>query len=372
MVQYNVETRRNKKDSEDIVRVVQIINSFGYHGGGAERLVKDLHLDLLASGVDAHLVALERCETAGLRNAVSLGVSSPYKPGGILALRKYLRAMTPQPDVVHAHLFPTSAWVAGLRKSGAIRCPVIFTEHSTSNNRRGSFVGRIVDPLIYKQFEKIYCISDGTLESLVAAYPTLSNKAEVILNGANLRFDDFTKRTTSDRVKIVSVGGLRQAKNYSAAIMALALIPENKCDYSIVGDGDLRADLEARAATVKTPVRFEGHVTDVSPFLQEADIFLMTSLWEGFGLAAVEGMNAGLPVVASDIAGLREVVGTDGECALLVPPTEPRAIAGALMELIDDEQKRQNMGEAGFRRAESFDKRLMSEKYIAAYHAAAR
>ncbi len=354
------------------MRVVQIINSFGYNSGGAERLVQDLHMDLLAAGVDAHLVALERCETVGLRNAVSLGFSSPYKPGIVLALRKYLSTLIPKPDVVHAHLFPTSACVAALKNIGAIHCPVVFTEHNTFNKRRGSAVGKIVDPLIYKQFKKIYCISDGTLKSLVAAYPTLSDKAEVILNGASLRFDSFTKRSTTGRVKIVSVGSLRRSKNYSAAFEALEALPENKCEYRILGDGDLRTDLETKAAAMKTPVRFEGHVKDVGPFLQEADIFLMASLWEGFGLAAVEGMNAGLPVVASDAAGLREVVGTDGKCALLVPPTEPLAIAEALGILIEDAQKRQNMGEASFRRAASFDKRLMSEKYIAAYHAAAR
>lgn len=354
------------------MRVVQIINSFGYHSGGAERLVQDLHVDLLAAGVDAHLVALEQCETSGLRNAVSLGFSSPYNPGAILALRKYLGAMTPKPDVVHAHLFPTSACVAGLKRIGAIRCPVVFTEHSTSNNRRGSAIGNLFDPLVYDPFEKIYCISDGTLENLVAAYPALSKKTEVILNGAHLRFDSFTKRRAMDQIKIVSVGSLRKAKNYPAAFEALELLSANKCTYRIIGDGDLRAELEVRATAMKTPVRFEGHVTDVSPFLQEADIFLMTSLWEGFGLAAVEGMNAGLPVVASDIAGLREVVGTDGTCALLVPPAEPRAIAEALVTLIADSEKRQEMGEAAFRRAKLFDKGLMSEKYIKAYHSITR
>ena len=354
------------------MRVVQIINSFGYRSGGAERLAQDLHVDLLAAGVDAHLVGLEDCETAGLTNAVCLGFSSPYKPGAILALRRYLAAMTPKPDIVHAHLFPTSACVAGLKRAGAIRCPVIFTEHSTSNNRRGSAIGAFIDPLIYDQFEKIYCISDGTLENLVTAYPALLEKAEVILNGAHLRFDSFIKRSTADQIKVVSVGSLRKAKNYPAALEALELLPENKCTYRIIGDGDLRADLEAKAASMKTPVRFEGHVTDVSPYLQEADIFLMTSLWEGFGLAAVEGMNAGLPVVASDIAGLREIVGTDGRCALLVPPEEPRAIANALATLIGDAQKRQDMGDAAFRRAALFDKRLMSEKYIEAYRSIVR
>jgi glycosyltransferase involved in cell wall biosynthesis len=354
-----------------MMRVVQIINSFGYRSGGAERLAQDLHMDLLAAGLDAHLVALQECETAGLRNAVSLGFSSPYKPGAILALRKYLAAMTPEPDIVHAHLFPTSACVAGLKKMGAIHCPVVFTEHSTSNNRRGSAIGSVIDPLVYGPFERIYCISDGTLENLVAAYPALAEKAEVILNGAHLKFDSFTKRSTTDRVKIVSVGSLRKAKNYPAALEALDLLPEKKCTYRIIGDGDLRAELEAKVSAMKTSVCFEGHVTDVSPFLQEADIFLMTSLWEGFGLAVVEAMNAGLPVIASDITGLREVVGTDGTCALLVPPEEPRAIADALTELIEDVQKRQDMGKAAFWRAALFDKRVMAEKYIVAYHSVA-
>jgi len=349
------------------MRVVQVINSFGHQSGGAERLVQDLHVDLLDAGIDAHLVALEQCDTAGLKNATSLGFSSPYKPGAILALRKYLSQLSPEPDVIHAHLFPTSACVASLKKLGAIKCPIVFTEHSTSNNRRGSTVGNIVDPLIYKQVTKIYCISEGTRENLTDAYPELSEKSEVILNGATLKFDRFTPRSKSAPVKIISVGRLREAKNYPAALDALELLPEGACEYQIVGEGELRADLEAKARDMKTPVHFEGHVSDVAPFLKSADIFLMSSLWEGFGLAAVEGMNAGLPVVASDIAGLREVVGTDGACAILVPPSDPQAIVAALEVLIGDALQRKNMGEAAFQRAKLFDKHLMTEKYIAAY-----
>ncbi|SLN59189.1 GDP-mannose-dependent alpha-(1-6)-phosphatidylinositol dimannoside mannosyltransferase [Roseovarius albus] len=349
------------------MRVLQVINHFGYQSGGAERLVQDLHVDLLAAGVDAHLVALGQCETIELKNAVSLGFSSPYKPGAILTLRKYLKEMTIKPDVVHAHLFPTSAYVSGLKRVGAIRCPLVFTEHSTSNNRRGSAIGNLIDPMIYSRFENIYCISDGTKDSLTAAYPALRNKTEVILNGAHLKFDHYAKRNTTDRVKIVSVGRLRKAKNYPTALDAIDLLSGQNCEYRIIGDGELRAELEEKAATMDTPVRFEGHVSDVGPYLQEADIFLMPSLWEGFGLAAVEAMNAGLPVVASDIAGLREVVGTDGTCALLVPPKEPQAIADALCSLIEDTEKRQSLGKAAFQRSVGFDKRLMAEKYIAAY-----
>ena len=74
-------------------------------------------------------------------------------------------------------------------------------------------------------------------------------------------------------------------------------------------------------------VRFLGHVDDVRGLLKKADIFLIPSRWEGFGLAAVEAMNAGLPVIASDVAGLREIVGRTPPSGLLVNPEKPGEIA---------------------------------------------
>jgi glycosyltransferase involved in cell wall biosynthesis len=353
-----------------VMRVVQIINSFGYQSGGAERLAQDLHLDLLAAGMDAHLVALEQCETVCLTNAVSLGFSSPYNPGVILALRRYLAEMTPQPDVVHAHLFPTSAVVAGLKKTGAIRCPAVFTEHNTSNRRREKAVFKPIDAAIYSEFERIYCISEATRASLIGAYPNLLYKTEIIENGATLRFESVLSRVPTREIGILSVGRLTKQKNYPVALEAIAMLNTAPVTFTILGEGGDRAELEALAQHLglSDKVFFKGHEPDIIPFLEKADIFLILSLWEGFGLAAVEGMNASLPVVASDVSGLREVVGIDGVCAQLVQPTEPKKIAEALDALIGDAQKRRDMGEAAFTRSKLFDRRIMTEKYIAAYH----
>jgi len=361
------------RGNDCIMRVVQIINSFGHQSGGAERLVQDLHIDLLAAGIDAHLVSLEQCDASALENAVSLGFSSPYKPGAILALRKYLNALVSRTDVVHAHLFPTSAVVALLKKVGAIRCQTIFTEHNTSNRRREKAAFKLFDRAVYREFSEIYCISDGTRAALVGAYPHLEHKTHVITNGATLRFDHILKRKAGTKINILSVGRLARQKNYSAALRAIAML-EADINYTILGEGTERADLEALAQSldISGNVAFEGHKPDITPFIEDADIFLIPSLWEGFGLAAVEGMNAGLPVVASDIDGLREVVGRDGACALLVPPSEPEAIATALKALIDDTQRRQAMGAAAFERSKLFNKRSMTEAYIAAYQALGR
>lgn len=351
------------------MRVLQVINAFGHTSGGAERLALDLHVDLLESGIDAHLVGLMDSDTSGLRNTTSLGFENPYKLGVFLALRAFIAGLKPKPDVIHVHLFPASAYVAGLKRIGMTGSSVVFTEHNTSNRRREKALLKPLDGIIYRTFGQIYCISNGTEAALLDAYPYLKDKTLVVENGATLRFNCLLERSSGPTLKILSMGRLVKQKNYAAALNALSMLKGLDIRYKILGDGDDRLILEeqAKSLEISDRVEFAGHKADVTSYLEEADIFLIPSLWEGFGLAAVEGMNAGLPVVASDVSGLREVVGTDSGCALLVQPSNPQSIAAALQELVDDRQKRQVMGKAAFERSKRFDKRQMTEKYISAY-----
>ena len=202
----------------------------------------------------------------------------------------------------------------------------------------------------------------------------MTGKAEVIVNGATLRFDSFSPRSTDSQVQILSVGRLAKQKNYSAALHALSQLKEENIRYTILGEGNQRAELEELVASLglSDKIALEGHRSDITPFLTGADIFLIPSLWEGFGLVAVEGMNAGLPVVASDVSGLREVVGTEGTCAYLVSPSDPDAMSHTLRDLITSPKKRHAMGEAAFERAKLFDRHGMTKQYIAAYHSMAK
>ena len=117
---------------------------------------------------------------------------------------------------------------------------------------------------------------------------------------------------------------------------------------------------------------FEGHRADVRPYLAAADVLLLPSLWEGFGLAAVEALNAGLPVVASDVPGLREVVGPTGDCGILVNPESASSIADALARLLNSPEARIDMGRRGFERARQFDKAEMTKAYVSLYRQLAR
>ncbi len=99
-------------------------------------------------------------------------------------------------------------------------------------------------------------------------------------------------------------------------------------------------------------VTFTGRVTDVAPYLQAADCFVLPSEDEAFGLAAVEAMACGLPVLATAVGGLVDIVG-DGETGLLIPPADAGALAGGLRRLLGDEKLSQALGRAGRRRAEA-------------------
>jgi glycosyltransferase involved in cell wall biosynthesis len=119
----------------------------------------------------------------------------------------------------------------------------------------------------------------------------------------------------------------------------------------LVGEGHLRAELSKHAAElgVSSAVRLLGHRADARMLLDAADVFVLPSLHEGMPLAAMEAMDASLPVVGTDVIGTAEVV-ADGETGLLVPPRDPGALATALGALLSDPDLRARYGAAARRR----------------------
>lgn len=371
------------------MRVIQVINHAGLDRGGAERLVRMHHLDLLAQGVEARLICLEDCDLAGIEGAESLGAPRAYAPRAWATLARRLRATLRPGDIVHGHLFPGTMALAAARALRGIRrdVPVVFTEHNTSNRRRGHPVLSHLDRRLYGLYARIFCISAGTRTALVSAFPHLAPKCAVIENGADLRFaapPARSGRAAAAPVELLSIGRLAVQKNHRAAILALAALAQagqTHWRYTILGAGPEEAALRALIAETGQGARITlaGHVPDVGRYLEAADIFLLPSAWEGFGLVAVEAMNAGLPVVASDVAGLREVVAgvgsgnggvRDGMSAgLLVDPENAQSVSTAIAQLLADPDLRVKMGAMGFERARGYAKEAMTARYITAYRA---
>ncbi len=336
--------------------------------GGAEKIVLLLHEGLRERGLDARIISL-RGDTSGINDAYSLGLVSPRDPRAIFRIMKYLKQHASSGDVIHAHLFPSSLYAGLAGKICGFRRSLLFTEHSTSNARRNKMFGKLLDRFIYSLYPRIACISSGTRNALNKWVPTVRQKSVVIENGVELVFDDFIVRSQKQKPVVVSVGRLHPAKDYVTALQAIAQLTDCDFEYWIVGEGNERKNLEvlAQKLGIVNKVRFCGYVAELKSIFLKADIFLMTSKWEGFGLAAVEAMNAGLPIVASDVPGLAEIVGSEVSGGVLVEAGDADGFASAIKMLMDYE-KRIVLGREGFQRSLAFSAERMVDGYIEEYN----
>ena len=174
------------------------------------------------------------------------------------------------------------------------------------------------------------------------------DRVHVIPNGVTV--ERFTPVPGVRPVRtIVTVANLRREKAHDVLLRAAALLAPSHphLSFVIAGDGPLAAELRdmARRLGLGDRVRFVGHVEDVPSLLGSANAFVLPSISEAFPNAAIEAMAAGLPVVASAVGGLLELV-DHGRTGLLVPPSDPSALAAAIASLDADPERASRLGAA--------------------------
>lgn len=304
-------------------RVIQVITS--PLAGGAEVLVRELGSRLHSETVISEVIYFKKPEDARIHQLSGdeffLGTSF-RSPSAVFKLRKIFRERlkTGTPLIVHAHLTWPFLYVA--LASQFLPVDIIYTEHSTSNRRR-SFIGfRVIDKFFYSRYRKVICISEGVKKSLEKWLGRSCRQRLIKVTNGSKIFDYCRRPLISDAKKpeLISVGSLTRQKGFSTAISAIALMRDEISRYVIVGQGAERSDLDnlIRRHSLEDKVMLVGWQSDVEKYYRKADIQLIPSHREGFGLVAVEGMSTGLPVVASDVDGLREVVGTQSKAVELV------------------------------------------------------
>jgi len=191
--------------------------------------------------------------------------------------------------------------------------------------------------------------------------PSRANLAEVSMTRREIGLDDGD-------IFLLAVGRLVYQKGHefliSAMTSVLTMFPRAK--VVICGDGNLHKALEAQIARLRLveSVLLLGNRTDIDRFLSSANIFVLPSRWEGLPVSLLEAMGMGLPVIATRVEGVEEVV-QDGVQGLLVPPEDSAALAAALGELIGQPELRQTMALAARKRIEeSYTADIMCEKYL--------
>lgn len=272
---------------------------------------------------------------------------------------RHLLAAAP-PHIIH--IFGTRANVLG--RAAARHCPqlrVISGQRSVGSGRRlAPWVERLTAPWVHLYVAN----SRAGAEWLQRRAKVPPAKIRVIHSGL-----DSTPFATAvpgqvrpslgigaQEPVLVSIGNLRKVKDQETLLQAAQRLRARGCHFHLllVGDGGRRAVLEALASrlSVQPVVHFLGRRTDVSDILADADIKVLSSRSEGLPAAIMEAMAAGLPVVATAVGGVPELV-LDGQTGLLVPPSDPAALAAALAALLQDPGRRRRLGQAGQRRLQT-------------------
>jgi glycosyltransferase involved in cell wall biosynthesis len=226
-------------------------------------------------------------------------------------------------------------------------------------------------------FDKFIPVSKA-LEKYMVRYCRI-NPAKVTAVYAGIDLDKFNIRREKEEIDklgegfglkkndlvIGTVGRLEPRKGYryllESAVQVSKTYPQVK--FLLVGDGELRDELEdlAKKLEITSKIIFAGLAQDVSSILSLLDIFVLPSLDEGLGIVILEAMAAGLPVIATDVGGIPEIV-RDGETGLLVEPGNPSVLTSAITRLLGDKEYALTLGEAGKKYAGQFSSKVMVEK----------
>jgi len=352
------------------MRILYIVTAAEF--GGAPLHVLQLMKYMVKQGHEVGLVAAP--EPRLMEGAKALGVKifpnphfvRPFNPCKDLAALWFVFKAIRQfkPDLVSAH--STKAGFAARFSCAILGIPVIFTAHgwvfTEGKNPLVRYPLVLAEHFASKITKKIICVSKYDKELALRFHVAPEKKLVIIHNGMDphpyLNSDGSKIRTflglNKKDVLITMVARFVPQKDHNTLLQALNLISNNQYKYKVafVGDGERKSLLrqEVEKLGLNERVIFLGERRDVPEILAASDIFVLSSNWEGLPRSIIEAMMAGLPVVATKVGGIPELV-EDGVTGFLVPPKDPRALAEALQKLIENPDLRRRMGEAGRKKA---------------------
>ncbi len=339
---------------------------------GAERTVLALSRAQRALGLEVQVATIMgggELEKEFIQAGIPLHLGRKWRRSPGIAILRSLRILTRryQPDIVHTHLFAGDLW-GRLALAGFHPPCLVSTEHNI-NLDEARWRARLKRVSLRCGVRAIVAVSDAVKQHAIKHDHMPARLLHVIHNGidpAGFPFHPPRATTPGQSPQLVSVGRLIPSKGIDVLIRAMAECPTHRLE--IVGDGPQKGALKRLAASLGLArrIRFVGRHADVRPFLHQADCFIQPSRHEGFGIAVLEAMSTGLPVIASNVDGLKEVI-QPSKTGVLVPPDNPRALARAIRSVTETADA-QAMGRAARARVEQcFSVETMTRKYIDLY-----
>jgi len=320
------------------IKIVYIINSLAL--GGAEKLLLNIcrfidkeKFEVFVCTVNGGGPLLDEFEKLD----ITLKIFQKKSKLGLNVIGQIYRFLKEiKPQIVHTHLFAGDTW--GRIAAIFAKIPIIIvTEHNL--NLDEGFIKKLIKLILSWFTDKIIAVSGGVRDYSIKIEKIKADKLEVIYNGIDLTKFAFRGYKPIDlaNVKAVVVARLEKQKGHQYLIEALPLILKKYPNFvlNILGTGSLLADLKSQAGSLGllNKVVFWEQQLEVEKILPQMDLFILPSVWEGLGIAILEAQAVGVPVLASNVGGIKEIV-TDKKTGLLFEPKDPQGIFEAVDNLI--------------------------------------
>jgi glycosyltransferase involved in cell wall biosynthesis len=364
---------------ESRLRVHHLIDSLGW--GGAEMLLSDLAAGAGAAGIDMSVAYLAQVSgdpaAVGLRargvEPVLVPVRRVLDPSALPQLRRHLRQV--QPDVVHTHLSLADTLVPAVARS--LRIPSVSTIHviagrptgiASDATDRGARRTRVAALSRRWAAARVIAVSDAARDAYLATGWDAPDHVVTVRNGISrtVETDPAVVRArlglAPDALVVTTVSVLRPGKGHDITIEAVRrLLPSfPTLRLLILGDGPAREEIARQASVLGDSVLMPGHRDDVMAVLGATDVVVHATAIDAFPTALMEAAAASVPVVATRVGGVSEIVEADRSGFLVAAPPSVEEVTARLSQLLGDSQLRGRLGNHG--RA-LFDERFSADRW---------
>lgn len=355
------------------MKILHLISSL--KTGGAERLLVDLCKvnDYSVNSIAVVIInnVVDNGLLSELKSTGAQVIENKRRAGGtkikyILLMRDLIKSLKPQ--ILHMH--GDMAVFFGSLASLGMRHKTICTLHDT-NLWRASLKGKMTKKIAISFVDEFIAISEAVKDDFMAGTSMNGQNIKVVPNGIPL--EKFRrKEQPSDSSEIICVARLvTEKKGQDILVKALAILKNDSivCSCKLVGDGESGEYLEALAKkySLVDNIHFLGNRSDVPELLANAGIFVLPSRYEGFGIAIIEAMAAGIPVIASNIDGPKEII-THGINGLLFESENEVDLAAKIKMLISNDSLRDRLGSSALLSAQEHSIEKMYTKYLTVYN----
>jgi len=378
-------------DTSRPLRVHALISSLTW--GGAEMLLSEFAAGAPAAGIELSVGFLEDRDgnpaAARLRkNGVEPILAQIHGPRPLLnrgdhrTVRRHLEKVSP--DVLHTHL--GYADMLGGLAARSLGIPTVSTLHIMEwphgvRQPRPYAKERLMSLVRRRCARLVVAVSEAARRAYLETGWDVPEHVVTVHNGIVAVNRPGAGRAVRERLGLAAddlvasmVTVLRRGKGHDAAIAAVAELAERfpRLRLVIAGDGPDRAEIERLAEPLGARVVLAGHIDDVMALLDATDVLLHPTRVDAFPTALLEAMAAGVPIVATAVGGIPEIIESGTSGVLIAPPPRPRAIADALGSLLGDERLRRRLGERGRERfAREFTAEAWATRMRSVYETAA-